>query len=146
MRLRKEFEYASGISLDLCSEGNSVAKWFDDWAKVDCLVEVGIPIRIIHRISVRSRNLISSYHCVIQYQRLLKTERYDEVRVVSLSSLPTSHQRVGSEVILKYDVRDNVSSSIVFRSSKWNEASGNPLLEFIYKPKLNLLLVQTINK
>jgi hypothetical protein len=45
---------------------------------------------------------------------------------------------VGTEVILKYDVRDNVSSSIVFRSSKWNEASGNPLLEFIYKPKLNL--------
>jgi hypothetical protein len=41
---------------------------------------------------------------------------------------------VGSEVILKYDVRDNVSSSIVFRSSKWNEASGNPLLEFFYKP------------
>lgn len=122
MRLRKEFEYASGISLDLISEGNSVAKWFDDWAKVDCLVEVGIPIRIIHRISVRSRNLISSYHCVIQYQRLLKTERYDEVRVVSLSSLPTSHQRVGSEVILKYGVRDNTSSSSVFCCSKDNEA------------------------
>jgi hypothetical protein len=46
---------------------------------------------------------------------------------------------VGSEVILKYDVRDNVSSSIVFCSSKWNGASGNPLLEFFYKPKLNLL-------
>jgi hypothetical protein len=45
---------------------------------------------------------------------------------------------VGTEVILKYDVRDNVSSSIVFRSSKWSGASGNPLLEFIYKPKLNL--------
>lgn len=53
---------------------------------------------------------------------------------------------MGTEVILKYGVRDNTSSSIVFRSSKWNEASGNPLLEFIYKPKLNLLLVQTINK
>jgi hypothetical protein len=28
-----ELEYASGISLDLISEGNSVVKWFDDWAK-----------------------------------------------------------------------------------------------------------------
>ena len=54
-------------------------------------------------------------------------------------TLPTSHQRVGNEVILKYDVRDNVSSSIVFRSSKWNGASGNPLLEFIYNQTQNLL-------
>jgi hypothetical protein len=46
---------------------------------------------------------------------------------------------VGTEVILKYGVRDNASSSIVFCSSKWNGASGNPLLEFFYKPKLNLL-------
>ena len=106
-------------------------------------VEVGIPIRIIHRVNTRSRDLISPYHCVIQYQRLLKTERYVDVQVVLLLTLPTSHQRVGSEVILKYDVRDNVSSSIVFRSSKWNEASGNPLLEFIYNQNSICYLVQT---
>jgi len=33
--LRMELEYASGISLDLISEGNSVVKWFDDWAIVE---------------------------------------------------------------------------------------------------------------
>jgi hypothetical protein len=42
--------------------------------------------------------------------------------VVSLSSLPTSHQRVGSEVILKYGVRDNTLSSSVFCCSKDNGA------------------------
>jgi len=85
-------------------------------------VEFGRTIRIIHRVIARNKDLISPYHCVIQYQRLLKTERYDEVRVVSLSSLPTSHQRVGSEVILKYGVRDNTSSSSVFCCSKDNGA------------------------
>jgi len=76
---------------------------------------------------------------------LLKTERYVGVQVVLLLTLPTSHQRVGSEVILKYDVRDNVSSSIVFCSSKWNGASGNPLLEFFYNQNSICNMVQTIN-
>ena len=48
-----ELEYASGISLDLCSEGNSVANWFGNWASVKRSVEVGTPIRIIHRNVVR---------------------------------------------------------------------------------------------
>ncbi len=52
---------------------------------------------------------------------------------------------MGSEVILKYGVRDNASSSIVFCSSKWNGASGNPLLEFFYKPNSICNMVQTIN-
>jgi hypothetical protein len=85
-------------------------------------VEVGTPIRIIHRIIVRSEDLISPYYCEIQYQRLLKTERYDKKQVVLLVSLSTSHQRVGSEVILKYGVRDNTSSSSVFCCSKDNGA------------------------
>jgi hypothetical protein len=59
--------------------------------------------------------------------------------VVLLLSLSLPYQRFRYEVDLKYDDRDIVSSSIVFRSSKWNGASGNPLLEFFYKPKLNLL-------
>jgi len=56
--------------------------------------------------------------------------------VVLLLSLSLPYQRFRYEVDLKYDDRDIVSSSIVFRSSKWNGASGNPLLEFFYKPKL----------
>jgi hypothetical protein len=55
---------------------------------------------------------------------------------VLLLSLSLPYQRFRYEVDLKYDDRDIVSSSIVFRSSKWNGASGNPLLEFFYKPKL----------
>jgi hypothetical protein len=39
-------------------------------------------------------------------------------------------------VDLKYGIRDNTSGSLVFRSSKGYEASGEPLPEFIYKPKL----------
>ena len=99
-------------------------------------VEVGTPIRIIHRVIARSTDLISPYHCVIQYESLLKIERYDDVQVVLLLSLSLLYQRFRYEVDLKYDDRDIVSSSIVFRSSKWNGASGNPLLEFFYKPKL----------
>jgi hypothetical protein len=56
--------------------------------------------------------------------------------VVLLLSLPTSHQRVGSEVDLKYGDRDITSSSIVFCCSKDNGANGKPLPESIYKPKL----------
>jgi len=33
--VRFELEYTSGISLNLISEGNSVVKWFDDWARVE---------------------------------------------------------------------------------------------------------------
>tara|TARA_R110000782_G_C14708814_1_gene402911 strand:+ start:219 stop:593 length:375 start_codon:yes stop_codon:yes gene_type:complete len=116
------------------SEGNSVAKWNGDWGIVDTSVEVGTPIRITHRIIARSKDLISPYHCVIQYKRLLKIERYDEVQVVLLSSLSNSHQRVDTEVILKYGVRDNTSDSLVFCCSKDNGAGGNPLSETIYKP------------
>jgi hypothetical protein len=105
-------------------------------------VEVGTSIRIIHRVIARSTDLISPYHCVIQYESLLKIERYDDVQVVLLLSLSLLYQRFRYEVDLKYDDRDIVSSSIVFRSSKWNGASGNPLLEFFYKPKLLLSMVK----
>ena len=135
----------AGYHLTFSTEGNAVGKvvrWLGD---VGRLIEVGTPIGITRR-NIAKNKIIQFYYCVFQYHRILKTERYVGVQVVLLLTLPTSHQRVGSEVVLKYDVRDNVSSSIVFRSSKWNGASGNPLLEFIYKPKLNLLLVQTINK
>jgi hypothetical protein len=79
---------------------------------------------------------------VIQYESLLKIERYGGVQVVLLSSLSLLYQKFRYEVDLKYDDRDIVSSSIVFRSSKWNGASGNPLLEFFYKPKLLLSMVK----
>jgi hypothetical protein len=75
---------------------------------------------------------------VIQYKSWLKTERYDKEQVVLLLSLPTSHQRVGSEVDLKYGVRDNTSGSLVFCCSKDNGARGKPLPEPIYDQKQNL--------
>ena len=85
-------------------------------------VEVGTPIRIIHRINARRKDLISPNYCVIQYDSWLKTERYDTEQVVLLVSVFTSHQRVDIEVDLKYDVRDNVSDSLVFCCSKDNRA------------------------
>ena len=97
---------------------------------------MGTPIRITHRIYAKNKDLISPYDCVIQCKRLLKTERYDNVQVVLLLALSISHQRVDTEVILKYGVRDNTSSSIVFCCLKDNGAGGNPLLETIYKPQL----------
>ena len=46
----------------------------NDWSNVDCSVEVGIPIRITHRIIVKSKDLISPYHCVIQYKSGLENQ------------------------------------------------------------------------
>ena len=66
--------------------------------------------------------------------------------MVLLLSLSLLYQKFRYEVDLKYDDRDIVSSSIVFRSSKWNGARGNPLLEFFYKPKLLSSMVKIKSK
>ena len=100
---------------------------------------MGTPIRIIHRINARNKDLISPNYCVIQYDSWLKTERYDAEQVVLLVSVFTSHQGVDIEVDLKYDVRDNVSDSLVFCYSKDNRARGKPLSESIYNQTLNLI-------
>ncbi len=81
------------------------------------MVEVGTPIRIIHRVIVRSI-VIRLYHCVIQYDGNLKTERYGEVRVVSLSSFIKLYQEFSFEGVQKYGSRDVTESSLVSSRSK----------------------------
>lgn len=81
------------------------------------LVEVGTPIRIIHRVIVRSI-VIRLYNCVIQYNGNLKTERYGEVRVVSLSSFIKLYQEFSFEGVQKYGSRDVTESSLVSSRSK----------------------------
>jgi len=56
--------------------------------------------------------------------------------VVLLLPLYVTYQGFINEVDLKYGIRDNTSGSLVFRSSKGYEASGEPLPESIYTPKL----------
>lgn len=59
------------------------------------------------------------------------------VQVVLLLTLFQSYQRLWHILVdLKYGIRDNTSGSLVFRSSKGYEASGEPLPEHICKPKL----------
>jgi len=49
-----------GVTLSLKSLNN--------WGIIDTLIEVGTPIRITHRISVRNVDLIPLHHCGIHYQ------------------------------------------------------------------------------
>ena len=55
---------------------------------------------------------------MIQYNGNLKTERYGEVRVVSLSSLIKLYQGFSFEGVQKYDDRDVISGSLVSSRSK----------------------------
>jgi hypothetical protein len=59
---------------------------------------------------------------VIQYDGNLKTERYGEVRVVSLSSLIKLYQGFSFEGVQKYGNRDVTESSLVSSCSKDNLA------------------------
>jgi len=60
--------------------------------------------------------------------------------VVLLLPLYVTYQGYISEVDLKYGDRDITSGSLVFRCSKDNEASGEPLPEHIYTPKLKFTM------
>jgi len=100
----------AGYRLTFSIEGNAVekvVKWLGD---VGRLIEVGTPIGITRRIIAKHR-IIRFYYCVFQYQRVLKTERYVSVRVVSLLTLITLYQRSNHEVILKYGNGDISESS-----------------------------------
>ena len=55
---------------------------------------------------------------MIQYNGNLKTERYGDVRVVSLSSLIRLYQEFSSEGVQKYGGRDVTESSLVSSRSK----------------------------
>jgi hypothetical protein len=85
------------------------------------LVEVGTPIRIIHRINVRSI-VIQLYHCVIQYNGGLKTERYGGKQVVLLLPLILLYQEFNFEGNQKYGGGDTSESSLVSSCSKDNLA------------------------
>ena len=79
--------------------------------------EVGTPIRITRRVHARNM-VIQLCNCVIQYDGNLKTERYDEVRVVSLSSFIKLYQGFSFEGVQKYGSRDVTESSLVSSRSK----------------------------
>ena len=50
------------------------SKSLSNWGIVDTSVELGTTIRITHRISVRSVNLIPLHYCGIHYQSGLNTK------------------------------------------------------------------------
>jgi hypothetical protein len=71
---------------------------------------VGTPIGITRR-DIAKNGIIQFYYCVFQYERVLKTERYVNVRVVPLLTLINFYQGVDLEVILKYGNGDISESS-----------------------------------
>ena len=111
----------------LSTEANGVGKLILWWGDVGHLVEEGTPIGITRRDIVRNE-VIQFHNCVFQYQRVLKTERYDNKQVVLTLSLINLYQEVNLEVILKYRNGDISRSSWVFRCSKDDEARDGPLL------------------
>ena len=74
------------------------------------LIEVGTPIGITRR-DIAKHEIIQFHYCVFQYERVLKTERYVNVRVVPLLTLINLYQGVDLEVILKYGNGDISRSS-----------------------------------
>ena len=64
-------------------------------------IEVGTPIGITRR-DIAKHEVIQFHYCVFQYERVLKTERYVDVRVVPLLTLTDFYQGVSFEVVLKY--------------------------------------------
>ena len=80
-------------------------------------VEEGTPIRITRRIIARNM-VIQPCDCVIQYNGNLKTERYDGVQVVLLSSLFKLYQGFIHEGDRKYGNGDISEGSLVLCRSK----------------------------
>ena len=91
----------AGYRLILSTEGNAVGKLIRRIGNVGCQFEVGTPIGITRR-DIAKNEVIQFHYCVFQYQRVLKTERYVNVRVVPLLTLTDFYQGVSFEVILKY--------------------------------------------
>ena len=110
----------------LSTEGNTLGKVVWWLSNPSCLVEVGTPIRIIHRVIVRSI-VIRLYHYVIQYDGNLKTERYDFVQVVLLLSLIWTYQGSFLEGVQKYGNREISEGSLVSCCSKDDMAGDGPL-------------------
>ena len=62
------------------------------------LIEVGTLIGITRR-DIAKHEIIRFHYCVFQYERVLKTERYVNVRVVPLLTLINFYQGVDFEVV-----------------------------------------------
>lgn len=100
----------AGYRLILSTEGNAVGKLIRRIGNVGCQFEVGTPIGITRR-DIAKHEVIQFHYCVFQYQRVLKTERYVNVRVVPLLTLINLYQGINLEVILKYGDGDISRSS-----------------------------------
>jgi len=128
----------AGYRITFSTEGNAVGKVVRRTGNVGCQFEVGTPIGITRRNSAKNK-IIRFYYCVFHYDRILKTERYDNKQVVLTLSLIEPYQRLNLEVILKYGNGDISRSSLVFRCSKDNEAerrtttSINPRHKKLYR-------------
>jgi hypothetical protein len=111
------------------------------------LIEVGTPIGITRR-DIAKNKIIQFYDCVFHYERILKTERYDNKRVVPTLSLMNLYQEIDLEVILKYGDGDISRSSLVFCCSKDDEAerrtttSINPRHKNFYVKKVKLRTIK----
>jgi len=88
--------------------------------------------------------VIQPYNCGIQYQRVLKTERYDDKRVVPKSSLTIVYQDMSHEVILKYWGRDISESSIVSSRSK-DGLAGRRTTTFIHPQTTDFAFLKYAN-
>jgi len=131
----------AGYRITFSTEGNAVGKVVRRTGNVGCQFEVGTPIGITRRNSAKNK-IIRFYYCVFHYDRILKTERYDNKQVVLTLSLIEPYQRLNLEVILKYGNGDISRSSLVFRCSKDNEAERRTTTSINPRHKKTLQLIK----
>ena len=103
----------AGYRITFSTEGNAVGKVVIRLGDVGRLIEVGTPIGITRR-DIAKLRFIQTYYCVSQYERVLKTERYDNKQVVLTLSLTLAYKSKSHEVILKYGDGDISRSNLVF--------------------------------
>ena len=107
----------AGYRLTFSTEGNAVGKVVRWTGNVGCQFEMGTSKGITRR-NFAKNIVIQPYDCGFHYDRILKTERYVNVRVVPLLTLINFYQGVNLEVILKYGNGDISRSSWVSTRSK----------------------------
>ena len=100
----------AGYRITFSTEGNAVGKVVRRLGDVGRSIEVGTSIGRTRR-NIAKNKIIQFYYCVFQYDRILKTERYDNKQVVLTLSLINSYQGVNHEVVLKYGDGDISESS-----------------------------------
>ena len=128
----------AGYRITFSTEVNDVGKVVKRLGDVGRLIEVGTPIGITRR-NIAKNRIIRFYYCVFHYDRILKTERYDNKQVVLTLSLINFYQGVNHEVILKYGDGDISRSSLVFRCSKDNESERRTTTSTIHDTKTFML-------